>query len=126
MPEGHIDAAIDHIETAAEEIETLVAKVAGLQASRRWIRILLALIVVALIAIPSVFGYVIHRLNDERVANCRASNDRFALLMDFIDLQVDSPEGQAFVDGMRAVVVIDCDSDGDPTDDLTTPMEDTS
>lgn len=119
MPERHIGEAIDHIDEGVDEIRRLVDRVEVIAKGNRRFKILTALVAIGIVASISWGGYTLHRFNDERLVACRASNDRFDRLFDFIDLQVDSPEGQQLVVGMRATAVIDCDNDGSFDDDRT-------
>lgn len=124
MPERHINAAIEHIDTAAEDIEALVARVEGLQTSRRRLRLVLALVVVSVLIAGSALAYVSHRSNEDRVATCRDSNTRFDQLLSVVTpapgSERDTPQARAMIADMRRVSVIDCNRDGDLADDIST------
>lgn len=121
MPERHIEAAIESIDEGVNEIRDLVGRVEKLDDSRRRFKMLMVLIILGMFATAGVFGYTLYRSNHDRVISCRASNDRFDRLFDFVELQTETDEGRAFVVGMRATSVIDCDNDSEVADDLTTP-----
>lgn len=108
-------------EIAAEQfrrsIDELDRVVRDLGRTRRSGVVISTLLTASLLGGGSIIAWTLHARNEDRIELCRAGNQRFARVISFIEMNT-PPDRRGFINGLRAVAVIDCDQDDQVSDDL--------
>lgn len=113
------EAILARIEHELDKQGELLERVNNLNFQKRIAFAVITLMFAVVVAGVGTLAYTIQRTRDTSIEACRDSNDRFDRVFDFIDLSIQSAEGNALLDGLRSIAVVDCDQNDDIGNDRT-------